>query len=156
MSSTSFSPSPNAIVRSAREAEVLGEEVEPGALRDPEFGELEEVRQRLRDVSRPREELRMRTPSPSRASGSPTHTTFVGVAGRATRDVADGVDREPLEARVGLGVRGHARDVELVVDVDVRVEPSASSAAIASRASSASIGTWRSHVPSASTTAAPW
>ena len=60
-SSTSFSPSPKQIV-CARGVKpmLLGEEVEPGALREPECSELEEVRQRLRDRTAGR-----RRPSPS-------------------------------------------------------------------------------------------
>src|SRR5581483_4723236 len=102
-----------------REPEPPGEELEPGALRHVAVGELEEVRQRLRDEEAAVEvrlhphleriqlervadadELRRRPVEPR-------------------EEVADRVDGELLELRVPVGLGRLARDIELVVDVDV-------------------------------------
>ena len=105
----------------AREAVPLREELEPGALGDAERRELEELRQRLRHPEAVGE---------ARAHPLAEAVERVGVADaddlrrrlRQPRlDVADGVDRDLLEAGVRLRACGHARDVELVADVDVRV-----------------------------------
>jgi hypothetical protein len=77
-SSRSFSPSPNAIVRSRREADVLGDEREAASLRDRRARELEEVRQRLGDVETIAEPLLQTGPELVEPRGSSTTTSFVG------------------------------------------------------------------------------
>ena len=103
--------------------------------------------------------------SPKRAHPLADRVELVGVAdaddlrrrlGQPRLDVADLVDRDQLEVRVRLGSRRDSRDVELVADVDVRVVPLRLDGGDRLPASSSSIGTCRSHSPSASTTAAPW
>ena len=104
-----------------REAEVAGQKVEARALRHARRRELEEVRQRLRDVQPLAEAL----PQPRRElveRGRVADADELRRVAVEPRDkVADGMDREVLEARVSLRLGRHARDVELVVDVDVRL-----------------------------------
>ena len=74
----SFSPSPNAMGALAREAKVLGQESRPAAFVTSGARELEEERQRLRDIEPTVEPSAASAARAVERSGSPTTTSFVG------------------------------------------------------------------------------
>ena len=140
------------------EAEPLGEERRARALGHARARELEEVRQRLRDVE-PVAEARLRAAPRTRRARPGRRRRRASSAARSSQreQVADGVDRDVLEVRVRPRLGRDLGDVELVVDVHVQARrPRPSTAATASRASSSGIGSWRRNSPSASATTAPW
>ena len=106
----------------AREPEVLGDEREAGALCDLGARELEEVRQRLRDVEATGEALlhaRLEAVQRRRVADRDELRRRLRQPGR---EIADLVDGEVLERGVALGLGRHAVDVQLVVHVAVDVE----------------------------------
>ena len=106
----------------AREAKVLREEVEPGRLRDVRRRELEEVRQRLRDVEAAVEARDHALLQPVEHLGIVDHDELRRRFVEPVEQVADGVQLEMLEVRVAASLRRDLGDVELVVDVAVESE----------------------------------
>src|SRR5439155_14538853 len=106
----------------AREAEQARQELESRPLRDVRMRELEEVRQRLRDVETAVEALlhaHLQIVELQRiADGDELRRRLV----EPRKEVADRVDGELLEACIRLRLGSLAYNVELVVDVDVQRE----------------------------------
>ena len=121
-SSRSFSPSPPATVsagvnprRSATKARPLPL-LTSGCANSRKYGSDFEMN------SRPAKRGFSSASSALSASGSPTATSFVGVAREPRAQVADGVDGDVLELRVAPRLGVDLGDVEVVVDVRVEVE----------------------------------
>ena len=105
-----------------REAQVLGQEAETGALRHLGARELEEEGQRLGDEEAAVEAGLHPVLQPVEGVGVVDGDELRRRRREPGGEVADLVQREVLEAGVALGLRRHLGDVELVVDVAVDVE----------------------------------
>src|SRR5205823_12382432 len=105
--------------RRGREAEPLRDELQAGTLRDVPMRELEEDRQRLRDVEATcegRTKLAAQLVQLVRIAG---HDELRRRLVEPLQQIADLVQLDVLKACVLLRVPRHMRDVKLVVDVAV-------------------------------------
>ncbi len=101
---------------------MLGEELEPGALRHLRAGDLQEERQALRDVQAPGEALLQARLEPVEELGLSDGHDFRRRLLQPRGEIADLVDDEPLEVGVGARLGRDLAHEELVVHVDVDVE----------------------------------
>ena len=104
------------------EPEPLRQNLERGGLRDALGRELEEERQRLRHEEPPGELLSHRDPELVQRRRFPDADELRRRLLEPRSELADHVQRDPLERRVALGLRRRALHVQLVVDVDVEPE----------------------------------
>ena len=106
----------------AGKAEVIGEEREAGCLRHVRRGELEEVRQRLRDVEATVETLLHALFQSVQHLGIVDDDELRRLLVEPLEQVTNRMQLEVLEVRVALRLRRDLCDVQLVVDVAVEPE----------------------------------